>query len=336
MCSGVRCEKAAIYLKHRAPNTEIYQLQGGIHKYLDTFPDGGHWKGKNFVFDGRLAMSASNVNEHSDNAVIGKCIHCAIKYDSLSDSVQCTVCKSFVILCNKCTQLYQINKWNIFCAEHILLTAAEGAVEEEHPHFKFKLKGENHKRQKIELPRNSISDATDGSYESAAAASNVTNSVAVRPISSSSTIPPSIPSMPAVSSMNDPADIDCDETVTDIPSTNTYGCIEQFHSFLSRFSIMELEHQLSEIDGLLNYFHSIKKKSASSGRNRKANLHIQRRRLQAYITQRKLLPQSNERNNSDVSVCRDENKSDINQAPIASASSSTHPPLLPFVPFLNV
>jgi hypothetical protein len=171
---------------------------------------------------------------------------------------------------------------------NILLTASEGAAEKEHPHFKFK---SNHKRRKIERAgNNSISDATDGSYESAAASNvfTVTTSVTVTPISSSSTIPPSIPSMPAVSSMNDPADIDCDETVTDIPSTNTYGCIEQFHSFLSRFSIMELEHQLSEIDGLLNYFHSIKKKSASSGRNRKANLHIQRRRLQAYINQRKL------------------------------------------------
>jgi hypothetical protein len=33
----------------------VYQLQGGIDKYFKQFPDGGYWKGKNYVFDKRFA-----------------------------------------------------------------------------------------------------------------------------------------------------------------------------------------------------------------------------------------------------------------------------------------
>lgn len=33
----------------------VYQLQGGIDKYFKNFPDGGYWKGKNYVFDKRFA-----------------------------------------------------------------------------------------------------------------------------------------------------------------------------------------------------------------------------------------------------------------------------------------
>lgn len=37
---GIRCEKASIMLKQRGV-ADVYQLKGGIHRYLDQFPDGG-------------------------------------------------------------------------------------------------------------------------------------------------------------------------------------------------------------------------------------------------------------------------------------------------------
>lgn len=40
----------------------IFQLQGGIEKYLKAFPDGGHWRGKNFVFDKREAFGVDDLN----------------------------------------------------------------------------------------------------------------------------------------------------------------------------------------------------------------------------------------------------------------------------------
>lgn len=37
----------------------MFQLKGGIHKYLEEFPD-GFYKGKLFVFDERYALSFNN------------------------------------------------------------------------------------------------------------------------------------------------------------------------------------------------------------------------------------------------------------------------------------
>ena len=51
---GVRCEKASYHLKQLGVE-EVYQLKGGVHKYLEEFPQGGEWNGKNFVFDKRVS-----------------------------------------------------------------------------------------------------------------------------------------------------------------------------------------------------------------------------------------------------------------------------------------
>ena len=61
---GVRCERASALLKYKLDRDPtfsdlnikgVYQLQGGIDKYFKEFPDGGHWKGKNYTFDKRYA-----------------------------------------------------------------------------------------------------------------------------------------------------------------------------------------------------------------------------------------------------------------------------------------
>eukprot|EP01045_Picozoa_sp_COSAG04_P049024 COSAG04_NODE_19121_length_424_cov_0.910769_2_plen_45_part_01 len=39
--------------------SDVAQLSGGIHRYLEEFPEGGHFKGKNFVFDRRVAVSST-------------------------------------------------------------------------------------------------------------------------------------------------------------------------------------------------------------------------------------------------------------------------------------
>lgn len=52
---GVRCETASSYLKMKGV-TDVYQLRGGIHAYMEAFPDGsGYFRGKNFVYDPRIA-----------------------------------------------------------------------------------------------------------------------------------------------------------------------------------------------------------------------------------------------------------------------------------------
>ena len=59
---GVRCERASAHLNQCMGNqlSGVYQLQGGIERYLQAFPDGGYWRGKNFVFDKREAIDVDN------------------------------------------------------------------------------------------------------------------------------------------------------------------------------------------------------------------------------------------------------------------------------------
>ena len=69
---GIRCERASAYLNAKMGSDVqgVYQLKGGIERYLQAFPDGGFWRGKNFVFDKREAIGAGNVN--GDGGVIKK------------------------------------------------------------------------------------------------------------------------------------------------------------------------------------------------------------------------------------------------------------------------
>ncbi|MDT8283500.1 MAG: rhodanese-related sulfurtransferase [Gammaproteobacteria bacterium] len=53
---GIRCEKSTAYLKQQGFE-EVYHLQGGILKYLETVPeDETQWDGECFVFDNRVSV----------------------------------------------------------------------------------------------------------------------------------------------------------------------------------------------------------------------------------------------------------------------------------------
>jgi UPF0176 protein len=52
---GIRCEKAALAM--RAAGLEhVYQLDGGVLRYLEQLPDAPHWQGRCFVFDQRETL----------------------------------------------------------------------------------------------------------------------------------------------------------------------------------------------------------------------------------------------------------------------------------------
>lgn len=53
---GIRCEKAAIFMQE-AGLAHVYQLEGGILKYLEE-TGGAHYQGRCFVFDERRAVDA--------------------------------------------------------------------------------------------------------------------------------------------------------------------------------------------------------------------------------------------------------------------------------------
>ena len=50
-CTGGIRERASAYLRSKISN--IYQLKGGIHRYVEALGDDGFFKGKDFVFDRR-------------------------------------------------------------------------------------------------------------------------------------------------------------------------------------------------------------------------------------------------------------------------------------------
>lgn len=62
---GIRCEKASSYMKQQGFE-EVYHLQGGILKYLETVPpEQSLWQGECFVFDQRVAVKHGlAVGEH--------------------------------------------------------------------------------------------------------------------------------------------------------------------------------------------------------------------------------------------------------------------------------
>mmetsp|Transcript_72901 Transcript_72901/g.211041 ORF Transcript_72901/g.211041 Transcript_72901/m.211041 type:complete len:175 (+) Transcript_72901:2-526(+) len=113
---GIRCERASAYLMKNKFGNEVegvYQLQGGIERYLKEYSNGGgFWTGKNFVFDKREAVSASNPK--GDGGVVGKrkaddsekiaskCCVCGCPWDRYIGKKKCWTCGVPVLMCDKC------------------------------------------------------------------------------------------------------------------------------------------------------------------------------------------------------------------------------------------
>lgn len=94
---GIRCEMASAYIKSKGSGFEnVFQLYGGIQRYMEQFPDGGFFKGKNFVFDHRVSVGSTKEN------VLGNCLLCNFPFDDYSSRSRCTYCRMLVLVCNVC------------------------------------------------------------------------------------------------------------------------------------------------------------------------------------------------------------------------------------------
>lgn len=90
---GIRCERGSAYLRSKDVCTEVLQLKGGIHKYLEQFPQ-GHYRGKLFVFDERYAIS-------SNNDIISDCRYCGAPWDHYK-LCSSAFCCQLVLSCPGC------------------------------------------------------------------------------------------------------------------------------------------------------------------------------------------------------------------------------------------
>ncbi|XP_076143353.1 thiosulfate sulfurtransferase/rhodanese-like domain-containing protein 2 [Alosa pseudoharengus] len=92
---GIRCERGSAYLRSKDVCKEVLQLQGGIHKYLERFPD-GFYRGKLFVFDERYALAFND-------DVISVCRYCGVPWDQYALCWP-PVCCQLVLSCGSCRE----------------------------------------------------------------------------------------------------------------------------------------------------------------------------------------------------------------------------------------
>ena len=90
---GIRCEKASIQMK-RQGYQHVYQLEGGILRYLEQFP-GEQFRGECFVFDGRVAVD----QELNPTTRWVFCPHCG---DPANVPISCELCGCSAKVCEAC------------------------------------------------------------------------------------------------------------------------------------------------------------------------------------------------------------------------------------------
>lgn len=110
---GIRCERATALLNQMATVNDnlkpdgVYHCRGGIERYIKTFPDGGFWKGKNYLFDRRMEQTP-DVKDKSivESDIDAKCCLCRVKWTTYRGQHKCnrSLCRVPVIVCDTCTK----------------------------------------------------------------------------------------------------------------------------------------------------------------------------------------------------------------------------------------
>jgi UPF0176 protein len=102
---GIRCEILSSMMIKRGFR-EVYQLDGGIVRYGETFGDEGLWEGSLYIFDKRKAMT------FSDNAtIISSCTVCG-QASSQMENCDEPSCRVQMVVCDSCAQTAPM------CGEH--------------------------------------------------------------------------------------------------------------------------------------------------------------------------------------------------------------------------
>lgn len=97
---GIRCEVLTMLMKEEGFQ-DVYQLDGGIVKYGQTYGDDGLWEGSLYVFDDRITT------QFSENAKdIGICYYC---HKPTSVYTNCTnpTCNKRLLVCKDCASVQQ-------------------------------------------------------------------------------------------------------------------------------------------------------------------------------------------------------------------------------------
>ncbi len=93
---GIRCEKASLEME-RQGYEQVYQLHGGILKYLEEYPE-GFFDGECFVFDHRVSVDG-NLQASQRYSL---CPHCGNPGDQ---DIECGNCSKQARVCKGCLEL---------------------------------------------------------------------------------------------------------------------------------------------------------------------------------------------------------------------------------------
>lgn len=127
---GIRCHKGILELQRRGYD-KVFQLKGGILKYLEEFPN-DQFAGECFVFDHRVALD----QQLKPSAQYGLCPHCGQPSEL---DIHCKRCDFQTKICDDCVKLeFKKDTCSKNCAYHFEL----------HPERKAA-----HQNQATETPR---------------------------------------------------------------------------------------------------------------------------------------------------------------------------------------
>ncbi|HET8991990.1 MAG TPA: rhodanese-related sulfurtransferase [Candidatus Saccharimonadales bacterium] len=104
---GIRCEVLSMLMVQEGFE-EVYQIDGGIVNYGETYSDEGFWEGSLYVFDERMATQFSDKAED-----IGECFHCS-KKTSNYENCSLKSCNDLILMCSKCAK-----QLNSLCQKHL-------------------------------------------------------------------------------------------------------------------------------------------------------------------------------------------------------------------------
>ena len=93
---GVRCEVLSSLLLERGFE-EVYQLDGGIARYLERFGSSSRWRGALTVFDGRELI------EPAGTEPIGVCFRCGTATSRLQNCFD-LACRVRLVTCEQCSE----------------------------------------------------------------------------------------------------------------------------------------------------------------------------------------------------------------------------------------
>lgn len=113
---GIRCEVISAMMKKRG-FTDVYQIDGGIVKYGESYGDDGLWEGSLRVFDNRMTVDFS---DHTKT--IGECSHCGGPTNNFENCAWAN-CNDLVLICLNCKQNPDLLFHTAVCRDKSLIGA---------------------------------------------------------------------------------------------------------------------------------------------------------------------------------------------------------------------